>query len=318
MVPTFDYRVAKEFWGIDDLRTALLVNAVVGGTPAYRREFVSHDVPAGPKDFDDWLCRTVLNPARPLFREARYLLSEEPDLHNTALYHAVLAAIAGGNTSRGGIASRLGRKSTDLAHPLGVLQDSGLITHEFDAFRKNRSAYRIAEPLLTFYHAIMRPAWGDLERPGRAPGVWQRSRHAFDSLVVGPHFERICRQWARWHAAPKTYEGRYPTRVASATVPDPAARTTMEVDVVVFCPGDDEGPILLALGEAKWQETMTLGHLARLERLRDLLAARGLRGAASAQLLLFSGSGFDSAVLKRADVDPRVQVVGLDRLYTGS
>ena len=48
----------------------------------------------------------------------------------------------------------------------------------------------------------MRPAWGDLERPGRAPQVWQRSQHAFHSNVVGPHFEQMCRQWARWHAGP--------------------------------------------------------------------------------------------------------------------
>ena len=45
--------------------------------------------------------------------------------------------------------------------------DAGLITHETDAFRKNRSAYRIAEPLLTFYHAIMRPAWGELRKDSR-------------------------------------------------------------------------------------------------------------------------------------------------------
>jgi uncharacterized protein len=30
--------------------------------------------------------------------EARYILAEEPDIHDTALYHAVLAAIAEGNT----------------------------------------------------------------------------------------------------------------------------------------------------------------------------------------------------------------------------
>ena len=169
LVPTLDYRLAREFWGIGDLRTAVLTNAIVGGTPAYRREFAQDDVPAGPGDFDPWVCRTVLNPGRPLFREARYILAEEPDIHDTALYHAVLAAIAEGNITRGGIANYLERKSTDLAHPLGVLHDAGLITHETEAFKKNRSAYRIAEPLLTFYHAIMRPAWGDLERPGRAP-----------------------------------------------------------------------------------------------------------------------------------------------------
>ncbi|WP_329531839.1 hypothetical protein [Streptomyces sp. NBC_01450] len=92
------------------------------------------------------MVRAVLNPGRPLFREARYLLAEEPELHDSALYHSVLAA---GNASRDGIADYLGRKSTVLAHPLHVLEDVGLIRHEPDAFRRNRSSYhRIAEPLI--------------------------------------------------------------------------------------------------------------------------------------------------------------------------
>jgi len=230
----------------------------------------------------------------------------------------VLAAIADGNTARSGIASYLERKSTDLAHPLAVLHDAGLITHETDAFRKNRSAYRIAEPLLTFYHAIMRPAWGDLERPGRATQVWRRSRHTFDSNVVGPHFEGICRRWARWHADPDTYGNRYPGHVASGTVSDPQARKTLEIDVAAFGRGDDNRDALLAIGEAKWQETIGIGHLKKLEHIRTLLRTRGEPGAENARLLLFSGTGFSDTVVKRAEDDPSIQLVGLDRLYFGS
>lgn len=318
VVPTLDYRLAREFWEVADLRTAALTHAIVGGTPAYRREFAQDDTPAGPGDFDPWVCRTVLNPGRPLFREARYILAEEPDLRDTALYHAVLAAIAEGNHTRGGIANYLERKSTDLAHPLGVLHDVGLITHETDAFRKNRSAYRIAEPLVTFYHAIMRPAWGDLERPGRAAQVWRRSRHTFDSALMGPHFEELCRQWARWHAAPETYGNRYPDRVASGTLSDPAVRKTLEIDVAVFGRDEKDRDTLLGIGEAKWQETIGSSHLKRLERIRDLLVARGEPGAGTARLLLFSGSGFSDEIVEKAREDPAVQLVGLDRLYHGS
>lgn len=317
LVPTLDFRLAREFWGIGDLRTAVLANAIVGGTPAYRREFTQDDAPADADDFNPWVCRTVLNPGRPLFREARYILAEEPDIHDTALYHAVLAAIAEGNTTRGGIASYLERKSTDLAHPLGVLHDAGLITHQIEAFKKNRSAYRIAEPLLTFYHAIMRPAWGDLERPGRAPQVWRRSQHAFSSNVVGPHFEEMCRQWTRWHAGPQTHGGAYVGRVASGTVSDPEARKTMEVDVAAFGRGDDDHEMLLAIGEAKWQEVISASHLRRLEHIRELLVAKGEPGARGARLLLFGGAGFSDALVRRAEGDPSVQLIGLDRLYYG-
>ena len=55
-------------------------------------------------------------------------------MRDGALYHSVLAAIAAGNTGRGGIASHVGRKSNELSHPLTVLEDAGLIVRENDAF----------------------------------------------------------------------------------------------------------------------------------------------------------------------------------------
>ncbi|GCD96179.1 AAA family ATPase [Embleya hyalina] len=78
LVPTLDYRLAAEFWGIDDPVTALKVNDIVSGTPAYRREFARDDTPSGPDDFDAWVIRTVLSRSSPLFREARHLLADEP------------------------------------------------------------------------------------------------------------------------------------------------------------------------------------------------------------------------------------------------
>ncbi|MGH3518864.1 MAG: AAA family ATPase [Haloechinothrix sp.] len=139
------------------------VHAIVGGTPAYRRDFARDDVPDNADDFDSWVMRAVLSPASPLFREARYILADEFEIRDTALYHSALAAIAEGNTTRGAIAGFLGRKSGDLAHPLHVLEDVGLITREPDPFRANRTTFRIAEPLVSFYHAVMRPIWSDLE-----------------------------------------------------------------------------------------------------------------------------------------------------------
>jgi len=317
VVPTFDFRLAAQFWEITDPRTAALTHAVVGGTPAYRREFTQGDTPAGPDDFDDWIVRTILNPGRPLFREGRYLLAEEPELHDRALYHSVLGAIADGNSNRGGIAAYLGRKSTDLAHPLAVLQDVGLITHEQDAFRRNRSAYRIAEPLLVFYHAVMRPHWGELERPGRAAAAWQRLQPTFRSKVLGPHFERICRDWTRWHADPDTLGG-LPSRVGSGTVADPVGRTTHEVDIAAFGPDDTDRERLLAIGECKWNDIMGPQHLGRLEHIRDLLRVRDEAQAKHTRLLLFSGGGFTDDLRDRARRDPTIDLVDLPRLYTGS
>jgi uncharacterized protein len=290
VVPTLDYRLAAEFWGIPDPVLALKVHAIVGGTPAYRREFVRDDAPSGPEDFDDWVLRAVLNPASPLFREARYLLADEPDLRDVGLYHSVLAAIAEGNSTRGGIASYIGRKSGDLAHPLNVLQDCGLIVREPDVFKDNRSTFRIAEPLITFYHAVMRPIWSDLEHTRDASRLWH-------------------------HFAVEEMLGGIPVRVGTGTVNDPSARTSHELDVVVFGLADEGPEPILAIGEAKWSETMSVTHLDRLRHIRDLLTVQGRPGAAGARLLCFSGAGFTDGLAREATAQGDVVRVGAADLY---
>jgi uncharacterized protein len=90
----------------------------------------------------------------------------------------VLAAVAEGSTASGGIASYIGRKSNEVAHPLRVLEDSRLLSKEPDLFRSRRARYRIAEPLITFYQAIMSREWARLELGGAqlsGPGPAHRS-----------------------------------------------------------------------------------------------------------------------------------------------
>ena len=133
-----------------------------------------------------------VNPDRPLLREARYLLAEETDIRDPALYHSVLAAIAARNETWGGIANYIGRRASDIAHPLNVLEDTGLVVKESDVFRSGRTRYRITEPLVTFYETVMRPRWADLEL-GLGAEVWADSGPAFGPQATGPHFEALCR-----------------------------------------------------------------------------------------------------------------------------
>ncbi|WP_436492145.1 ATP-binding protein [Actinokineospora sp. HUAS TT18] len=311
IVQPFGYRAASRFWGIDDPRLAVQLHAIVGGTPAYRGDFVDDDTPEDLADFDSWVTRTVLSPRMPLFREARYLLAEEADIRDPALYHAVLAAIAAGNTANGQIASHIGRKADQLAHPLAVLEDCGLVAREPDLFRSNRYRYRIAEPLITFYEAIMRKRWSELERR-RAEQVWADSRRTFTSKIVGPHFEQLCREFSA--EVDDSVFGEFPSEVGAGVVNDPENRTQIEIDVAVLAaPGD--GPRgVLALGEAKWGETMGVGHVARLSRARDLLAVKGW-DTRSTKLACYSGAGFTDELRTAAAADGRILLIDLEQIY---
>ena len=298
VVHPFDHERTAEFW--------------VGGTPAYRREFVRNDVPNGPDDFDDWVVRTVLNPQSPLFREARYLLAEETAVRDPSLYHSVLAAVAEGNVTRGGIANYLGRKAPDITHPLTVLEDSGLLARDADVFRDNRSTYRIAEPLITFYHAVMRPVWAQLERPGAAGRVWKSSKRRFDSNVLGPRFERICRAWTLHDAPGDLFGGATVANVGRGIVYDARERTTHEIDVAVVGVEGRGRPPLLAFGEVKWNEVMGLDHLRRLRHALSLIEAGARYDTSETKLLCFSGAGFSPALLEASTAGDVILVSAAD------
>jgi len=311
LISPFDYRDAARFWGADDPRLAVLLHAVVGGTPAYRREFVAFDAPAGLGDFDSWVVRTVLNPQSPLFREARYLLAEETEIRDPALYHSVLGAIASGNHTNGGIASFVGRKSAEITHPLNVLEDCALIAREPDLFRQGRSTYQVTEPLITFYEAVMRPEWFRLES-GQAEAVWRDQRADFLSCVVGPHFETLCRSFAL-RVSPDLF-GAPAGKVGSGVVNDRENRTQIQVDVAVLAPREPGRPQrILSLGEAKWGDVMGGHHVERLARARDLLSAS--YNTSDCVLACYSAAGFHDDL--RAVRDSRLVLITLDGIYGG-
>lgn len=312
VVRPFGYRAAADFWNVaGDPALAARLHAVVGGTPAYRRQFLADDVPGSLADFDEWICRTVLSPLSPLFREARYLLAEEADIRDTALYHSVLAAVAQGNATRGGIASYIGRKSVDISHPLNVLEDSHLLARELDVFRAGKSQYRITEPLINFYEAVMRPAWARLES-GQAAEVWGQASERFAAQVAGPHFEAMCREYVLGPG--RSLLGTSLGEVGSGVVTDPKERRQIQIDVAMVESGSGGRPPAVALlGEVKWGTVMGVGHLKRLDRARELLAGRGM-DTTRCGLACFSAAGFTDALRAEA-AGGGVVLIGLDELY---
>ena len=253
----------------------------------------------------------MLNPDRPLLREARYLLAEETDIRDPALYHSVLAAIAARNETWGGIANYIGRRASDIAHPLNVLEDAGLVTKEIDVFRPGRTRYRITEPLITFYETIMRPRWADLEL-GLGAEVWADTGPTFGSQIAGPHFEALCREFARGEG--RQVFGTPVGEVASGTITDPGHKTQIEIDVAVLGPARPGEPRqVISLGEAKWGKVMGLRHIERLRRARAMLTVKGY-DTTGTTLVCYSGAGFDPA-LQAAAGSSDVLLIDVDRLY---
>lgn len=317
VVPSLDFRLARSFWGIEDPLLAARLHAVVGGTPAYR-DFARGDAPRGSDDFDAWVVRTVLNRNSPLFREARYLLAEEPDLRDPGLYSSVLAAVATGAVTRGAISNAVGRGADELGHPLTVLAAAGFLVKADDLLRDRRPVWRIAEPLIAFYHAVVRPVFGQLEARGQAARTWSGRRATFASQVVGPNFEEICRTWTSMYASAETLGTDDLGEVGHGAVHDHEQRAAMQFDVVALGPADGRRRRLVALGEAKWGIQLGLEHLDRLRRGMHLVERTNNLDVSSTRSLLFSAIGFTDELRAVAASDPNVVLVDLGRLYEGA
>lgn len=158
----------------------------------------------------------------------------------------------------------------------------------------------------------MRPAWNRLERPGSAVRVWQASQRRFASNVLGPHFEQICRDWALYGADLELLGGQ-PARVGHGVVHDPKTRTGHEVDVAVVGIANGAKPPLLAIGEAKWNDTMGIAHIDRLRAIRDLITRGGRYDTTNTRLLCFTGADFNDKV--RAAASPDLHLITLPSLY---
>jgi hypothetical protein len=309
----FSFRETASFWGLEsEPELAFRVDALLGGTPAYRA--MAYGPPASLKAFDRWVAERILNPASATFREGNLLLREEAGVTDPTPYHAVLTAIAGGATRRSEIAGLLGRPATGVGHLLEGLTQVGLVARLEDAFRQRRGAYRLTDPLIRLHSLVIERNEGALVR-GLGARVWAASADLVTSRIHGPHFEDLAREWCVSHAASPTLGGE-PHQVLPAVLPCRVHRQGHELDVVVIESSGNQRRRVVAVGEAKaTSDPVGQTQLRRLEHLRDLVPAT--LAPAPARLLLFSRSGFAPELRREAAARGDVELVDLDRLYHG-
>ncbi|MEU6534326.1 ATP-binding protein [Streptomyces sp. NPDC047000] len=314
VVRPFRFREAAAFWGVaEDPELAFRINALLGGTPAYK-EMCGGTGPDGVADFDRWVTRRPLNPASAMFREGGLLLCEEPSIADPTSYAAVLAAVSAGHHRRSEIAGALGRPSSALAHLLSGLQDIGLLEQTEDAIREKRSVFRVAEPVVRLHQLVTQRHEPELV-VGRAGQVWEESADTVAGKIFGPHFEELARQWCFEHAAPESLGGR-PSRVRPTEIACREHRRGHELDLVVAESPAFGADRITAIGEAKGTlAPVGLPQLERLEHLRGLLPA--VRVGALPRLLLFARSGFSGDLRREAGRRGDVELIDLQRLYQG-
>ncbi len=303
VVNAFDFRTAAAYWGLAKTpRLAVLVHAALGGLPGYRD--VVTESPSSLAAFDDWMTSRLLTPASPLLEEDSLLLQASGLTAN--VYRSILTAVARGDSTPTGISSRTGRPASALARPIERLTEAGLLVQVADPIRARRSRYELADPFLSFHDAIIRPNRTRIRRRQQRR-VWAESEATWNSQIVGPHFERLCREATLLHS--DEFGLDTVASVGSTAVPDAKGRRSYELDLVALGVSGD----IIAIGEAKHTaSTRGPADLERLDHIRGLLPAPTREGC---RLLLFSDSGFDRNLVRSASGRPDVELIDVARLY---
>ena len=303
VIDAFDFRAAARFWGVADLPAlAVQLHAVVGGLPGYRDVVV--DAPRSIGTFSKWIIERVIAPSSPLLEEDALVLQASGLEAN--IYRSILTAVARGDQTPSGVASRIGRPASALARPFDKLTEAGLLDRIADPLRSRRSRYELADAFLVFHDAIIRPNRTRLRRRAQAE-VWAEAEPTWHAGIVGPHFERICRQ-ATFHY-PREFGFGGVAAVGSTVVADPVARRNHELDVVAT---RSDGQIV-AIGEAK--HTAASRGIQEVERLAAIRALLPNPDDRDCVLAVFSANGFTPELVKTASERQDVELIDLNRLY---
>lgn len=309
----FDYFDAAAMAHFRTLRDRALAYGIYGGTPRYLasinvRRTLTVNVVEG-----------VLSPAGAVRGQVETIVAQEHGLRDIAQYSAVLNAIGAGATDRNEIAQQTGLGNDfSLRAKLEMLIELGFITawRNFGAKTNTPFRYRVTDPALRFYYAIVTRYRNELERD-EPLHVWQtyivRELDAymgfvFESIAEQAYTRRrsaerlpTIREWGRWEGLDRN-------------------RQQTEIDIVAR---RTDGKMLT--GAVKWNhrpitEAVHDKHMDMLRRLGESGHAWAREALAPGAVLLYvAAGGFEPDFIRHARrAGPEIVVWSLEDLYADS
>lgn len=186
------------------------------------------------------------------------ILYDEPsrlfmdDLAQSTQSETLLSIIASGSNRISEIASRMGKKATDLGRPLKKLINLGFLYKDIpfgeDENNSKKSLYKIADPFMDFYYTYVVPN-RSLIGLGRTERVIQNMHTSFSSYT-GKWWEHYCRQAASGQELFGSTWGMASRWWGTALNNETKTNESLELDVVAM--SEDKKKLLI--GECKWTE----------------------------------------------------------------
>lgn len=271
-------------WPFDEV---VRLYAVTGGVPHYIRMLGATPDDA-PGDMIGHIERAILQPARLLYDEPRFILSGE--LNEPATYFSVLKVMAAGEHRLGKISAALGMRSHQITRQLATLADLDLVERRVPVTvatptATRRGLWTITDNFFRFWFRYVFPNQGDLEL-GRTDEVLRQIRQTFEAQFVATAFEDACADLVMSQAFPLPF---HPLKVGGWWDRD------AEIDLVAL--NEETGEILF--GECKWTE-QPVG----MDVLQHLYAAsrrvRWRKDSRREWFVIFSRAGFHGELVARA------------------
>ena len=234
----FDFFESRLYFKSFSAQDMALLYGMVGGTPQYLLQMNDG------LSVEENIKNAFLNTSSYLFEEPHNLLKQE--VREPAVYNAIIAAIAGGNTRLSEIANRVGEETGACSGYLSNLISLGIIKKETPIVGKSskKTLYVIADNMFRFWYRFI-PGNMSVIQNGMIELAYQNiSGHL--SSYMGMVFEEICRQYL-WKL---NREGR-----AAMTFmdlgrwwgSDPESKSDAEIDILAL--GDKKSAMFC---ECKW------------------------------------------------------------------
>jgi uncharacterized protein len=240
----FDYLEAAEFHPRYSVADRARVYAICGGIPMYLLAFDER------QSVEQNIMTRILDDMAVLAREPEFLLREE--LRDLIPYHAVLMALAQGQTAPAQLASGTGIDVRALNYHLQNLMTLGYVHRRFPLTGGKPSVksvrYALDDPFLRFWFRFVFPHQSVLRMLGPKQGYGEILRPEIEAYY-GRCFERLCRE-----ALPLIYRSE---GVRSAFECGEYWDKEVQVDVVGL---REDGRT--DLGECKWGDVNSMAGLS--------------------------------------------------------
>ena len=274
----------------------IAVYAILGGIPHYLRQFDDRF------SVKENICRSILMRGSILYSEVEFLMRQE--FRETAVYNAIIQAVALGNTRMNDIYQKTQIEKSKLSIYLKNLIDLGILCREFSIESKpkemagsQRGLYRVADPFFRFWYAFIFPNLSELET-GDVEGIWQHIVEPQLERYISLPFEEICRQYLR-------RENRRDALPFHFTKIGRWWNKQEELDIVAC----DAGGERFLLGECKYRNAPV--GVGELEHMRQKLSF--CRPGDELHYVLFSKSGFTEELVQKAG-ERKVKLVTAEEL----